>query len=83
SQNEIENIYSLCGVDKNGKATIILTYYSDNDSLPNKKISLDLGEKGSYEIYKVDNGHNGELVAVTDNLSFELELYSMVLIKEK
>jgi len=83
SQNEIENIYSLCGVDKNGKATIILTYYSDNDSLPNKEISLDLGEKGSYDIYKVDNGHNGELVAVTDNLSFELELYSMVLIKEK
>ena len=34
-------------------------------------------------IYKVDNEHNGELVAVTDNLSFELELYSMVLIKEK
>ena len=83
SQNEIENIYSLCGVDKNGKATIILTYYSDNDSLPNKEISLNLGEKGLYDIYKVDNGHNGELVAVTDNLSFELELYSMVLIKEK
>ena len=51
--------------------------------LPNKEISLDLGEKGSYDIYKVDSGHNGELVAVTDNLSFELELYSMVLIKEK
>ena len=83
SKNEVENIYSLCGVDKNGKATIILTYYSDNDSLPNKEISLNLGEKGLYDIYKVDNGHNGELVAVTDNLSFELELYSMVLIKEK
>ena len=44
---------------------------------------MDLGKKGAYEIYKVDNEHNGELVAVTDNLSFELELYSMVLIKEK
>ena len=40
-------------------------------------------ENATYEIYKVDNEHNGELVAVTDNLSFELELYSMVLIKEK
>ena len=83
SKNEVENIYSLCGVDKNGKATIILTYYSDNDALPNKEISLDLGENATYEIYKVDNEHNGELVAVTDNLSFEIELYSMVLIKEK
>jgi hypothetical protein len=70
-------------VDKNGKATIILTYYSDNDALPNKELSLDLGENATYEIYKVDNEHNGELVAVTDNLSFELEIYSMVLIKEK
>jgi hypothetical protein len=44
---------------------------------------LDLGEKGSYDIYKVDNEHSGELIKVTDNLSFELELFSMVLIKEK
>ena len=32
-QNSVENIYSLCGVDENGKDTIILTYYNDNDSL--------------------------------------------------
>jgi len=32
-KNKIENIYFLYGVDKNGKATIILTYYSDNDDL--------------------------------------------------
>ena len=43
SRNEIENIYSLCGADKNGKTTIILTYYSDNDSLPNKKNFVGFG----------------------------------------
>ncbi|MBR6552034.1 MAG: hypothetical protein IKT89_04245 [Clostridia bacterium] len=83
SENKVENIYSLCGVDKNGKATVILTYYSDNDTLPKKNISLDLGEKGEFEIYKVDSEHNGELLEVTNNLSFELDLFSMVLIKEK
>ncbi len=36
AENSLENIYSLCGVDKNGKTTIILTYYSDDDSLPEK-----------------------------------------------
>ena len=84
--NDINNANEVA--DKNDDYVSVqglnmLTYYSDNDSLPNKEISLDLGEKGSYDIYKVDNEHNGELVAVTDNLSFELELYSMVLIKEK
>lgn len=83
AKNKIENIYSLCGVDNNGKATIILTYYSDNDALPIKNISLELGKKGTYEIYIVDNEHNGELTEIVDNLSFDLELFSIVLIKEK
>lgn len=83
AKNKIENIYSLCGVDNNGKATIILTYYSDNDALPIKNISLELGKKGTYEIYIVDSEHNGELTEIADNLSFDLELFSIVLIKEK
>lgn len=83
AKNKIENIYSLCGVDNNGKATIILTYYSDNDDLPAKNISLELGKKGNYEIYRIDNNHNGELTEITDNPSFNPELFSIVLIKEK
>jgi hypothetical protein len=83
SVNGIENIYSLCGVDKNGKSTLILTYYSDNDASPKKAVSLYLGENGTYEVYKVDNEHNGELIETTDNLSFYLDLFTMVLIKEK
>ena len=81
--NEIDNVYSLCGVDNNGKATVIITYYSDNDSLGKKSISLDLGKKGEYEIYKVNNEHNGELIEVTEELTFELELFDMLMIKEK
>ena len=83
SENNIENIYSLCGVDSDGKATVILTYYSEDDTLPKKNVSLDLGKNGSYEIYTVDSTHNGELTQITDTLSFELELFTMILIKEK
>ncbi len=82
-ENNIENIYSLCGVASDGKATVILTYYSDDDALQKKHIALDLGRKGSYEIYTVDSTHNGELTRITDTLAFELELFSIVLIKEK
>ncbi|MBR5233120.1 MAG: hypothetical protein IKW03_02815 [Clostridia bacterium] len=83
AQNNLENIYSLCGVDKNVKATVILTYYNDNDDLSVKNITIDLGKEGSYEIYRVDNHHNGELTEITDNLSFEIGLFGMVLIREK
>ena len=83
AQNRLENIYSLCGVDSNGKLTILFTYYSDSDDMPGRNITLDTGKKGVYEIYRVDAEHNGELTEITENLSFELELFNMVLIKEK
>ena len=83
TENKIENIYSLCGIDVHGKVTILLTYYSDNDASPKKAVSLYLGENGTYEVYKVDNEHNGELIETTDNLSFDLDLFTMVIIKEK
>ena len=83
AENNLENIYSLCGVDKNGKATIILTYYSNNDFLPAKSISLDIGRKGTFDIYKVDKNCNGELTETTDDLTFEMEPFSIVLVKEK
>ncbi len=83
AESILENIYSLCGVDKDGKVIVLLTYYSDNNTLQKKSITLDLGKKGNFEIYKVANEHNGELVEITNNLSFDLDLFDMVLIKEK
>lgn len=83
AENSIENIYSVCGKDKNGKATIILTYYSDDDSLSAENITIDIGRKGEFEIYTVDKNRNGELTCVTDTLSFEIELFNIILIKEK
>ena len=83
ASNKIENIFSLCGVERNGKATILLTYYSDNDELPAKNISLDFAENATYEIYKVDNEHNGELIEVTNKPDLKLNLFDIVLIKEK
>ena len=82
AENELDNVYSLCGVDKEGKALVQLTYYSDDDSAGNKTVSVDLGKTGKYEIYLVDETHDGELVDTTENLTFDLKRNSILLIKE-
>lgn len=80
--NKLENIYSLCGVDKDGKVTAVVTYYTDDDTAENKQIKLDFGRPGKYEIYLVDGTKMGEKVATTEDLTLDLKRWDMVLIKE-
>lgn len=83
AQTEIEDIYAICGVDKDRKSLCALTYYSHEEK-PNKQIKLDFGKDNArYEIYAVDNEHNGELIKETSDLTFDLCRLSMLLIKEK
>lgn len=82
AENKIENVYSLCGVDKSGKITAIITHYSENDETENKNISVDFGKESTYEIYLLDKNHNAELIKTTDHPEFDLEVFSAVLIKE-
>lgn len=82
SQNRIENVYSLCGVDKSGKILSIITYYTPDDNAENKEISIDFGKKGNYEIYLLDEENDGTLIETTDCLNFNLKRQSIVLIKE-
>ncbi len=82
SENDVENIYSLCGADKDGKLLCALTHYSDDDNAPAKEITLDFGKTGSYEIYLVDETHNGELVTTTTDLTLTLPVHACVLVKE-
>ncbi len=82
AQNSIEHIYSLCGVDKNGKATTILTYYPIDDSLGNKAVKVDLGRQGRYEVFLLDENHTNESMGVTEDLTFDLAPNTCVLIQE-
>ncbi len=80
--NQIENVYSLCGVDKNGKVLSVIAYYSDQDDAERRTVSLDLGKKGNYEICLLDDTHDGEYLKTTDRLTFDLKNFSVCLIKE-
>lgn len=80
-EEEPENIYTLCGVDKNGKALCIITSYSDENPTE-KEIKVDFGRKGTYEIYLLDDKHDGELVKTTEALTFTMDGNSCMLIKE-
>lgn len=82
ADNKIENIYSLCGIDENGKSTSIITHYSENDDTKAKKISVDFGKEGTYEIYLLDKSHNTELIKTTDKIELDMDLFTTVIIKE-
>jgi hypothetical protein len=81
--SEIEDVYTLCGVDANGKSLTIISYYNDDDTLPNKTITVDFGKKGAkYEIYAVDKDNDGNLIKQTDDLTLEISINTILLIKE-
>lgn len=80
-ETDTENIYTLCGV-QNGKAMCVITHYSDDDSTSAKDVCIDFGKQGNYEIYLLDNEHDGELIKTTDKLEFTMENQTAVFIKE-
>ena len=81
-ESEVENIYTLCGIDKDGKTLSVITNYSDDDNMTSRDVKIDFGKDGKYEIYVVDEEKDGELIGVTDNLEFTIKPWSFILIKE-
>lgn len=78
-----EHIYSLCGVDENGKTLTLLTHYDENDDAADKTVRLDFGRSASYEVYVLDKDHDATLLCETDDLTFSLPVHTCLLIKEK
>ena len=81
-ENEPENIYTLCGVDKDGKAMCIVANYSEDDKLCEREVKLDFGKNGKYEVYTVDEENDGTLSCTTEDLKLVIKPFSFVLIKE-
>jgi hypothetical protein len=82
SEADPEDIYTLCGIDKNGKTLTAVTYYINDDSAPDKKVSIDFGRAGKYEVYYLDEAYDPRTPVQTDKLEFTLPRNASILIKE-
>jgi len=81
-ENEPEGIYTLCGEDENGKVLCVVTNYTDDDEGASRSVSLDFGHNGKFEVYSLDETHDGELVETVQELEFTLPRHSCILLKE-
>ena len=80
---DVENIYTLCGVDKSGKSMTVLTYYSDDDdNAKTKDVTVEFSKKGNYEVYLLDEENDAELIKTTSDLTFSMNVNTCILIKE-
>ena len=82
AESEPENIYSLCGVDENGKVLAVITHYTDDDVSDSKSIKIDFGKEGKYEIYLLDEENTNTHIGTPDDLTFDMKPNSCILIKE-
>ena len=81
-KNKVKNFYSLCGTDKDGKITCIITHYSENDNTRAKRIKLDFGREAKFEVYLVDEDHTASKIRLPKSLEIEMKRNSFILLKE-
>ena len=82
SDSDPDDVYTLCGVDKDGKVMATVTYYTDDDNSSSKSVKLDFGKNGKYEVYYLDGSHDPTACEITDKLELVLERCATVLVKE-
>ena len=79
----IENLYTLCRRSEDGSLVAMITHYSENDDAEPLSFTVQGLKKTTYEVYILDAEHNGDLLCVTDDLSFTLPVHACLLIKER
>ncbi len=82
-ETEIDDIYTLCGTDENGKVTAVITYYTDSDTADEKSFFADFGKCGEFEIYLLDDTHDASFTGIKKELDFIMKPNSCIMIKEK
>ena len=78
-----KDVYLLCGVDEDGKVTAIITHYSERDDKENAQVTLDFGKDGEFDVFLLDNDHDGEFIKTTTELSFDMAVNTCIKIKER
>ncbi len=81
-QDRAESLYTLCGIDENGKILCVLTYYTEDDDAAPREVTLDFGREGNFEVYRLDETHDGELAQTTAHTTFTMPCHSCILLRE-
>ncbi len=80
------DIYTLCGKDESGKMHTILAYYTEHEEgAPQKTVRLDFGTAKAgahYDIYLLDEGHDGTCIGQTDTPVFTLAPNTCLFLRE-
>ena len=82
AENELPDLYSLCGIDENGRTLTALSYYTDNDDAPARTVKLDFGRSGRYKAFLVDAEHTNASLGETSDPTFTLPANSCLFIQE-
>ena len=82
AENSLPDLYTLCGVNKDGKTQTILTYYTNEDDAQPRTVSLNFGRPGRYEAFLLDDAHTNESMGIFDTLTFTLTPNSCLFLKE-
>ncbi len=82
TESQPEHIYSLCGVDADGKTLTLLTHYDENDNAEPLSVTLEFGRPATYAVYLLDETHDGTLLCETGDLTFTLPVHTSLLVKE-
>lgn len=77
-----EPLYTLCGADEDGKVKAVVTYYTDDEGVPDKTVKLDFGKEGEYEVYVLNEEKTNEKIGTSKSLEFVLKPNSCILVKE-
>lgn len=77
-----ENVYSLCGCDKDGRLLAVFTYYNDEENLPDIDLEIDFGRSGNFEVFLLDENHDAEKIGETENTAFTLKHNTCIMLKE-
>ena len=82
AEHQPEHLYSLCGVDGDRKTLPLLTLYDETDEEGERTVTLDFGRQSTYEVFLLDQTHDGTLLGKVDGLTFTLPVHTSLLIRE-
>lgn len=82
AENRLDDIYSLSGKNADGKILSVITYYTNEKNMTDKEIKIDFGREGKYEVFRLDEEHNGEKAGETGETVFTLRPNSCIMLRE-